>query len=450
LIGIKDRLLLVDCPAATHYDLRMREAVMRIYVAFFLMLIIRLSGIAPAFAQVASESELIKTGAEMLQSAARLRSLEPKGPIQQGVKDKAEISQYLNERVQAEYAPGEIEKEGKILRTLGLIPAEMDYRGFAIKLLTEQVGGFYDSDKKAFFIASWLSSEEQKPVMIHELTHALQDQHFDVGKILKEDRSLQNDDRILAHQAVLEGDGMVVMLQYFLEPVKRHFSQVPDLASIMQAQMMTMQAQFPVFKEAPLYLRETLLFPYGYGASFLQYVWRKNPSWESVNKIYSDMPVSTEQIMHPEKYYGERDMPKPVNTENLVATLGPGWKIADKNVLGEFSLGLLMSLQLTEERSRRAAAGWGGDQVLLLENEEGKNVVQLSTVWDTAEDAEKFYGAMDEWFRQRYPKTQRSNESPTGFSLFQNGEFHSIRRDGTGVQLIFGLPEADGKKLKAF
>ena len=230
----------------------------------------------------------------------------------------------------------------------------MDYRGFIIKLLTEQVGGFYDPDKKTFFIASWLPSEEQKPVMIHELTHALQDQHFDVGKMLKEDRSLQNDDRILAHEAVMEGDGMVVMLQYFLEPVKRHFSQLPDLASIMQAQMTSMQSQFPVFKEAPLYIQETLLFPYGYGASFLQYVWRKNPSWEAVNKIYSDMPASTEQIMHPEKYYGERDTPKPVNTGDFMARLGDGWKVTDKNVLGEFSLGLLMSLHLTEEQSRKA------------------------------------------------------------------------------------------------
>jgi hypothetical protein len=211
-----------------------------------------------------------------------------------------------------------------------------------------------------------------------------------------------------------------------------------------------MQAQSPVFKEAPSYLRETLLFPYGHGASFMQYAWRQNPSWQSINKIYSDMPVSTEQIMHPEKYYGERDMPKPVNTESFVAKLGPGWKVAGKNVLGEFTLGLLMSLHLTEERSRRAAAGWGGDQVLLLENEGGKDVVLLSTTWDTPGDAEKFYGAMDEWFLQRYPKTQRSNESPTGFSLIQNGEFNSIRRDGAGVQIIFGLPEADGRKLKAF
>jgi hypothetical protein len=422
---------------------------MRHYLALVLVFAIILGAIAPAFAQEARESELLKTGDEMLRSAVRFRGLEPKGPIQKGVKNKAEISRYLNEHVQEEYPQGEIEKEGRILRKLGLIPAAMDYRAFVLNLLTEQVGGFYDSDKKTFFIASWLTAEEQKPVMIHELTHALQDQYFDVGRVLKDDRSQQNDDRTLAHEAVVEGDGMVVMLQYLLEPAKRHFSQLLDLSSIMQAQMLTMQLQFPVFKEAPQYLRETLLFPYGYGASFLQYAWRKNPSWESVNKIYADMPVSTEQIMHPEKYFGERDLPKPVDAENFAASLGPNWKIVSKNVLGEFTLGLLMSLHLTEERSRRAAAGWGGDQALLLENEEGKDVVLLETVWDTAEDAEKFYAAMDEWFRQRYPKAQRANETPTGFSLIQSGEYHSIRRDGTGVQLIISLPEADSRKPPA-
>jgi hypothetical protein len=425
----------------------MREAMMQNGLALVLVLVISLGSIAPAFAQVASESELLKTGDEMLRSVAQLRGLEPKGPIQKGVKDKQEISQYLNERALAEYSSGEIEREGKLLRRLGLIPETMDYRAFVIKLLAEQVGGYYDSDKKTLFIASWLSSEEQKPVMVHELTHALQDQHFDVAKILKEDRSLQNDDRILAHQAVMEGDGMVVMLQYFLEPVKRHFSQLLDLSSIMQAQMTSMQLQFPVFKEAPPYLRETLLFPYGYGASFLQYAWRQNPSWQAVNKLYSDLPVSTEQIMHPEKYYGERDMPKPVSIEDWAAKLGPGWKIGSKNVLGEFTLGLLMSLHLTEERSRRAAAGWGGDQALLLENEQGKDAVLIETVWDTAADAEKFYTAMDEWFRQRYPKTERTNETPAGFSLIQNGEYNSMRREGASVRLLIGLPEADGRKL---
>ena len=115
-----------------------------------------------------------------------------------------------------------------------------------------------------------------------------------------------------------------------------------------------------------------MFFPYSYGAAFLQKIWAQNPSWESVNKMYSDLPSSTEQIIHPEKYFVTRDEPKPVSAEALAARLGSDWKVAYKNVLGEFSLNLLLSLHLSEERSRRSAAGWGGDQVLLLENSAGQ------------------------------------------------------------------------------
>jgi hypothetical protein len=418
---------------------------MRTRLTLCLLLILGLSLGAEALAQETTASDLLKTSDEMLQTAARLRGLEPKAPIKQGVKNKAEISQFLNERIQSDYSQGDLEREGKMLKKLGLIPADTNYKEFVMKLLTEQVGGYYDPSQKTFFIASWLPSAEQKPVMIHELTHALQDQYFDVGQILKEDRAVQNDDRTLAHEALMEGDGMVVMIQYLLEPLNRHFSKLKDLA-----QISSMQSQFPVLASSPPYLRALLLFPYGYGASFLQYSWTHNPSWEAVNKIYSDLPASTEQIMHPEKYFTNRDMPKPVNAENLAAKLGSNWKVTYKNVMGEFSLGLLLSLHFTEEKSRRVASGWSGDQVLLLENKEGKDSVLVSTVWDTAEDAEKFYSAMDEWFRQHYANTQRINETPTGFSVIQNGEVSILRREETGVRFIIGLPEADGPKLKEF
>jgi hypothetical protein len=320
----------------------------------------------------------------------------------------------------------------------------MDYGEFVLKLLSEQVGGYYDPVQKTLFIASWLTAEEQKPVIVHELTHALQDQHFNVSGILKEDRNVRNDDRALAHQAVMEGDGMVVMLQYLLEPVKRHFSQLPDLAFIMQAQMSTMQSQYAVFRDAPPYLQESLLFPYGYGAAFLQNAWKQNPSWQAVNKMYSDLPVSTEQIMHPEKYLIGRDDPKPVTEDDPAVRLGKGWRTTYKNILGEFSLGLLLNLQLTEERSRRSVTGWGGDQVLLVENGEGKEAVFVSTIWDTAEDAEKFLLAMQDWFQKGYTKAVKKDEMPAGFSLAQDGEFHSIRREGTSVRFVIGLPEAGG------
>jgi hypothetical protein len=416
------------------------------------MIALILAGTVAASAQDTNVTELLKAGDAMTLEVARLRGLEPKSPILKGVKTKAEISRYLNERIQAEYDQGVIEKEGRVLQKLGLIPTGIDYRDFIIKLLTEQVGGFYDSDKKTFFIASWLPLEEQKPVMVHELAHALQDQYFDIDRMMEEDRAAQNDDRMLAHQALVEGDGMVVMLQSILEsdPKKRHFSQLPDLAFIMRMQMTSLQSQYPVFKEAPAFLRETLLFPYGYGASFLQYAWNRDPSWQAVNRIYSDLPASTEQIMHPEKYFVERDAPQKVSGEDFASKLDGNWKISYKSVFGEFSLGLLLSLSLTEERSRRATAGWDGDQVLLLENGQGKDTVYATTVWDTAEDAEKFFVALGEWFRQRFPKTQRSGDSPAGFSIFQDGEFYSVRREGTSVRFIVGIPEADGRKLKTF
>ena len=423
---------------------------MRIQWIIWLVLTAGLISGVTAASQDTDATKLLEIADEMVQTTARLRGLEPKAPIKSGIKSRDEISRYLRERVAEEYSQEMLQREGQVLRKLGLIPDSLDYTEFILKLLTEQVGGFYDPEKKVLYIASWLSAEEQKPIMVHELTHALQDQHFNVMEILKEDRDLNQDDRVLAHQALFEGEGMVLMLQYILEPLNRHFSGLPDLADIMRKQMSTMQSQFEVFKSAPMFIQETLLFPYGYGASFLQRAWQRNPDWASINEIYSDLPASTEQIIHPEKYFADRDDPKTVNAEADATLLGDNWNIAYKNVLGEFSLGILLNLHLTEERARKSAAGWGGDQLLLLENESDQDAVLLTTVWDTADDADRFFAAMDEWFRRRYPDAARTYELAAGFSISDDGEFNSLLRDGSTVRVLIGFPEEDGRILNEF
>jgi hypothetical protein len=423
---------------------------MRIRWIVLLAVIVGLGRGAATLAQEPDASVLLKTAGEMVQTAARLRGLEPKTPISKGVKSKAEVARYLEERIKKEHDQNRLQLEGKLLQKLGLIPATVDYKDLILKLLSEQIAGFYDPDKKTYYISSWLPLEAQKPAMIHELTHALQDQYFDIKKILKADHNLNNDDRGLAHEALMEGDSMAVMIDYILEPKKRHFADIPDLRVVMKLLMSDMQEESPVMKSAPVFIQQTLLFPYGYGTSFLQQVWKQNPSWQAINKIYSDLPASTEQIMHPEKYYANRDAPKPVNAEALAAKLGNHWKIAYSNVLGEFSLGLLLNLHHTDEHAKRATEGWGGDQVLLLENGDGKDVVIVDTLWDTADDSDKFFGAMDEWFRQHYPKAARSHESATGFSVVQDGEFDSLRHEGSSVRFILGLPESEAKKLPEF
>ncbi len=165
----------------------------------FVATIIVLGG-ALAIAFQSSDTELLKTADEILKEVARIRGLELKGPVQKGIKSKEEIAQYLRERIRDEYDASELRREGKVLKKLGLIPQEMDYQEFILKLLTEQVGGYYDPDKKTFFISGWLPLEQQKPVMAHELTHALQDQYFDLNRFIKQVRKMENDDMVLAQE----------------------------------------------------------------------------------------------------------------------------------------------------------------------------------------------------------------------------------------------------------
>ncbi len=207
-----------------------------------------------------------------------------------------------------------------------------------------------------------------------------------------------------------------------------------------------MNSQYAVFNSAPLFMQESLLFPYGYGAAFLQKAWIKTPSWDSINKIYADLPASTEQIMHPEKYLTERDQPKAVKIDDPAVLVGKGWKTIYKNVLGEFSLGLFLRLHLDEEPGRKAATGWGGDEVLLLENGSGEAGAYIATVWDTPDDADKFFNAMGQWFLHKYPKARKQEETPFSYAILQDGEYNSIRREGDRVHLMIGFPQSVMKK----
>lgn len=418
-------------------------------IVFILLALITPAGFASMAFPQESPSDLLKTADEIIARVAVLRGLESKGPIQKGVKSRAEISKFLESHVKDNYDEAQLRWEGKVIQKLGLIPPSMDYKDFTLKLLTEQVGGYYDPEKKTFFIAAWLPMDQQKPVMVHELTHALQDQHFDIGRFQKEDRRSNNDDRSLARQAIFEGDAMAVMLDYMLEPAGRNFTQLPNLVTVMRQQFSAMESQFEVFKEAPMFLKEELLFPYGYGAAFLQKL-RSSQPWGAVDKLYQDLPASTEQIMHPEKYLETRDQPRTVELKDPSPAMSPGWKSSYHNVLGEFSIYLLLKAFVPEETARTAAAGWGGDEVLLVQNSAGESAVFVSTVWDSVEDAGQFYAAMDSWFKSRFPGSKRSEESASGFHMTNSAGFHALRLDGDSVRFLVGLPESEASRISGW
>ncbi len=395
------------------------------------------------FQEEVQAEKLLALTDELVPVVARLRGLEPKVAIQRGVKSREEIFRALDEQVRDQINQEELRAEGILLKKLGLIPAEMDYAGFILKLLTEQVGGYYDTEKKIFYIAGWLKAEQQKPVMVHELTHALQDQYFDLDALLKKDEQVRNNDMALAHHALAEGDATAVMLDSILEPIGRSFVDLPDLVFIMQSQMPLMNSQFQVFNSAPDYIKETLLFPYSYGTAFLQKVRADKKPWSAVNRIYADLPSSTEQIMHPSKYLDARDEPRQVEVEDPAPVMGKDWKVTYRNVFGEFSLYLLLKLNQTDQSALSAVAGWGGDQVILVEQTGGsQTTVFLDTIWDSGEYADRFYAALSTWLERRWPQARKTEGSENAIALATGGERHSIRRQGNSVRLIVGMPEA--------
>ena len=242
--------------------------------------------------------EVEKMTTEVLQQVSEIRGLKLLQPVKSGAKSRAEIEQMVVKNFDEETTSAELDAEYKTLLAFGLAPKGFKYREFLIKLLTEQIAGFYDPKKKEFNLADWNPLELQKTVMAHELTHALQDQHFD---LMRFDNWPKGDaDRESAIHALIEGDATALMIDYLMKPMGRSVTQFPK-SLLDQMNSQTNAPGMEVINSAPNALREGLVFPYTYGLGFA-YQLLKDKGWEGVSKAYTNLPQSSEQILHYEKY----------------------------------------------------------------------------------------------------------------------------------------------------
>lgn len=405
------------------------------------------SGVAPVKKAAITAAGVEAETKAILEQASEMRHLKILSPVKSGIKSRAEIEQMLIRHLDEKSKPGELEASGKALVAFGLASKDFRYREFIIKLLTEQVAGFYDPKTKEFFLADWNELEAQKPVMAHELTHALQDQHFNLRRF--EDWPRGDSDRELAIHALIEGDATVLMFDYLLKPQGMSVAKLPMSISALTESGMAMAGgdEMKVIKSAPAAIRESLIFPYSYGAGFAQEM-LKQKGWEGLTQAFTDLPQSTEQILHFDKYLA-REAPVKVQLTDIAATLGKDWKRLDVDINGEFGYGVLLSEYIPKAEARQAAAGWGGDQWALYENAaDGHLMVVHRSVWDTKGDAEEFFKAYVARTAKRYPgakerdalpATQRSLSTPDGETFIE-------LRDQS-VVVIEGLPADQYKQL---
>jgi hypothetical protein len=359
----------------------------RILAAFALVLAASLATAQPQRPDAASPAELLKRAAMIERKTAAIRGLRARRPIAKGVLSRDAILARVEQKLASEYTPEEIGAEAALLKRLGLVPAALDYKAAVLELMKDQVAGYYDPVERKLHLADWVPLSLQDPALAHEICHALQDQHFGLRKLVK---PLKDDtDRQLARAALVEGDCTGVMIEYAIAPRDLGALEGPGGRALRQ---LVAAGGTPKFKAAPRYLREVLLFPYTAGLSLIQRVRATHP-WSTVSTMFKRLPASTEQVLHPEKYWSN-EQPVRITARPLPALADH--ELVKTDVLGEFQLGVYLGLGVEESVAQRAAAGWGGDLIAAYRRK-GAPAAPLVLVhlasWDSEADALEFANA---------------------------------------------------------
>ena len=379
---------------------------------------------------------IVSMTAAMLKETSELRELSILKAVKSGAQSRTEIEHMIVKNLDTETTPTEMHAAEVLLKVFGLAPKDFAYRSFLIKLLTEQVAGYYDPKAQQFYLADWIELEGQKPVMAHELTHALQDQHFNLKRF--ENWPKGDSDAELAAHALIEGDATLAMTLYM---AKNPLVALAFIRSLGEQEIATEQ-----FKQAPRALRESLLFPYEEGSAWATQLYKRG-GWEMVSGAFTKLPQSSEQVLHAEKYFSY-EAPQKLTLPDFKSALGPAWKRLDYDVNGEWGYYLILDEFLKDTaESKRASAGWGGDRFALYETGKPDEffVAQL-TAWDTPADAREFFDAYAKRTAQRYAETKELEatgdrvewQTPTG------GVALELR--GSRVAIVEGVPPATGTK----
>ena len=264
------------------------------------------------------------------QTVQEMRGLAAIRPVTRTLMAREDLRAYVVDLQAKNYSPADARDDALTLAALGLVEPDFELYDFLTDLYSEQIAGFYDPDENQLYVIAERGdlSTLERITYAHEFDHALQDQHFDLAGLgFSNDKALQitDADRQLAYQALVEGDGTLLMQQW----TQQALSLGDQLAMVSAAQ------DTPVFNSAPRVFRESLMFPYLSGMTFVLSL-QVDGGWPAVDAAFDDPPVSSEQILHPFAYPDDR--PIPIALPPLTGTLPPGWRLADENTLGEFML----------------------------------------------------------------------------------------------------------------
>ena len=337
------------------------------------------------------------------------RGWQPTGPVTRAFLSVEEVKQRTLNDFNEDTTPGEWADSVRVLSAFGVVPPDIDLYDLLLRLYSEGISGFYDPDTHELVLVSETGglNAYERVTFAHEYNHALQDQNYDLrGAMGFSDEGWDTDpQRAAAAQALLEGDSTLMDEQYkdtLTRAEQREYDRVLNSFDV------------SIYSELPEALFRDFAFPYLQGADFVKRYYRLG-GWARVNEVWQDPPLSTEHILHPERY--ERgDNPMVLARPALTDTLGAGWRLMEASVNGEWGTFLILAYgvdeaaRLSEKEAQTAVEGWGGDDYVAYFNEaRNETVLAQHWVWDTPEDADEFNRAFTQYANARFGKSQTDN-----------------------------------------
>jgi hypothetical protein len=415
--------------------------------------------------------ELFRSVDEILSFA----SSDTKLPIEHTVKRKLisrdEVNRYLREKFDEDESTKRMERSEIVLKKFGLLDRDFHLGPFLLSLLTEQIAGFYDNKTKTVNLLDWIQPDEQKPVLAHELTHALQDQKVGLTKwssvsmngtshnVQEDNRHLQVDEADTARSAVTEGQAMAVFIDYTLRPTGKTLADAPGIMGKLKDQVADTSGS-PIMARAPLLLQQELLFPYSEGLNFEQAILVKAGKDAAFAGVLANPPSSSFEIMHPEAYMTHAPVPV-VRLPDIHPLLDPEYTPYDIGVMGELDVRILIELFGGREMADALAPAWNGGVYYAAQRKsavtaaEKESTASLGLIyysrWKNRDSARSFMHIYAAQIPRKYSNVvertkDEADETEQVYSTREGDVLISL--SGTGVFIGEGFDLALARKLR--
>lgn len=379
----------------------------------------------------------------MLVKVSRMRSLPARGPVAGRIIDRATMLRQVKDQVRTQVPAAAIRGESEFLKSFGFIPSDFDYEAGVYGLIENQLAGYYDPDRKTMFLIADLSRLEAEVTLAHELVHALQDQHYDLGPRLKY-RKNANDAQAALH-CLAEGDATSLMLDYTLESSGVQAFSIPD--GRLRLEIAASMAMSPDLASFPRVLRESLVAPYVDGVLFVHAL-RRRGGWDLVDRVWKDPPATTEQVLHLDKL----DAREPGESVPDPRPPRGNWSTLHTEVYGEQGVRIAFEEWLPRRVAVAAARGWAGDHAAVLrslDHDSGVTVAAWHVRFDSgvpsagSEAEEAFEALASAW-------NVRKLHSQSFCHTLANGRLAAVARNGRDVAIVAAPNAAANETYQAF